>query len=25
LTNSEFWGKEVDTDGSVTEVHYKAK
>jgi hypothetical protein len=25
LTNSEFWAKEVDTDGSVTEVHYKAK
>jgi hypothetical protein len=25
LTNSEFWGKEVDTDGSVTEIHYKAK
>ncbi len=25
LTNGEFWAKEVDTDGSVTEVHYKSK
>jgi hypothetical protein len=25
LTNSEFWGKDVDSTGSVTEVHYKAK
>ena len=25
LTNSEFWAKDVDSTGSVTEVHYKAK
>lgn len=25
LTNSEFWGKDVDSTGSVTEVHYKSK
>ncbi len=25
LTNSEFWAKDVDSTGSVTEVHYKSK
>ncbi len=25
LTNSEFWAEDVDSTGSVSEVHYKAK